>query len=188
MTNQPVLETERLLLRPFALSDAPRVQQLADDFAIADTTLNVPHPYEDGMAEEWISNHQQQYEKGELVNFAITLKGESSLIGAIGLVIGEKYKRAELGYWIGEKYWNCGYCTEAGRAVINFGFQQLDLNKIFAHYFSRNPASGKVLEKLGMVREGSLREHVLKGEKFEDLEAYGILRADWEIFILPPSG
>ena len=181
MTSQPTLETDRLFLRPFALSDAPRVRELACDFAIADTTLNVPHPYKDGMAEEWISTHLPKYETGELVNFAITVIESDLLIGAISMSINARFRRAELGYWVGEEYWNCGYCTEAARAVIKYGFSQLSLNKIVAHHISRNPASGRVMIKSGMRKEGSFREHVFKAGKFEDLEGYGILRSDWEV-------
>ncbi len=179
MKQQPVLETERLLLRPFELTDAPMIKLLAGDFAIADTTLLIPHPYEDGVAEGWIATHQQKYERCEAASFAITLKPDEDLIGTIHLVLNPRFKRAELGYWIGKKYWNSGYCTEAGRAVVEFGFQQLSLNKIFATHISRNPASGRVLKKLGMAKEGSFKEHVRKWDQFEDLEAYGILKSTW---------
>ena len=87
--------------------------------------------------------------------------------------------RAELGYWIGKPYWGQGYCTEAARATLDFGFEQLGLNRIFAHHFARNPASGRVMQKIGMTREGRLRQHVKKWDAFEDLELYGILKDHW---------
>jgi hypothetical protein len=86
MTEQPELRTERLLLRPFTVADAPVVQQLAGDRDIASTTLNIPHPYEDGMAEGWIGTHQQQFEGGESVIFAVVLHKDGALIGAISLM------------------------------------------------------------------------------------------------------
>ena len=174
MKNRPQIKTERLLLRPFELSDAPKVREMAGEKAIADTTLNIPYPYEKGMAEEWISTHQPKFETGELANFAVVLKATHELVGAIGLTINKKFKRAELGYWIGRQYWNNGYCTEAGHAIIKYGFDNLDLHKIIATYLTRNPASGKVMEKLGMTKEGIFKEHVIKWEKFEDLISYGI--------------
>ena len=180
MIEQPRIVSERLVLRPFSLSDAPEVQRLAGAWAIADTTLNIPHPYLDGMAEAWISMHAPNYESGELANFAITEKSDGTLMGAIGLVITRRFQRAELGYWIGKDYWNRGICSEAALAVIAFGFEQLALNKIIAHHLARNPASGRVMEKAGMVHEGTLRSHVIKGEVFEDLVAYRILRSEWE--------
>ncbi len=178
--NRPKIETERLLLRPFELSDGPRVKELAGDKAIPDTTLNIPYPYKDGMAEEWILTHQPKFETGELANYAIVLKSTQILIGAIGLVIDKRFNRAELGYWVAKKYWNKGYCTEAAEAMVEYGFHKLDLHKITATHISRNPASGKVMEKIGMKKEGFFKEHVIKWNKYEDIVNYGILRNEWE--------
>ncbi len=179
MPRQPTLETARLLLRPFRVADAADVQRLAGDFAVADTTLNIPHPYENGMAEKWIFNHRDWFERREQAIFAITLKMDGTLLGAVGLRIQREDQRAELGYWIGKSYWNQGYSTEAARAVLGFGFEQLALNRIDAHHFVRNPASGRVMQKLGMTHEGCLRQHVRKWDAFEDLELYGILKSQW---------
>lgn len=179
MKKRPTIETERLRLRPFQFSDADDVQRLAGDRAIADTTLNVPHPYEDGMAEEWIATHQPRFESGELFNLAVTLRTTGDLIGAIGLGIDQRFGRAELGYWIGKPYWNNGYCTEAGRAVLQYGFSVLGLHRIHASHLTRNPASGRVMQKLGMVHEGRARQHVRRWDAFEDLELYGILAEEW---------
>lgn len=179
MKERPTIETERILLRPFELSDAKDVQRLAGDRAIADTTLNIPHPYKDGTAEEWISTHQPKFEAGELLNFAIVLRTSSELVGAIGLRIVPRFERAELGYWIGRQYWKNGYCTEAGRAVLQYGFSVLKLNRVHASHFRRNPASGRVMQKMGMTHEGCARQHVKRWDSFEDLELYGILREQW---------
>lgn len=185
---QLTLWTERLQLRPFESSDSPRVQELAGDIAIADKTLNIPHPYEDGMAEEWISTHQSQYETGELANWAMILQSEKLLIGAIGLTFNQRFKRAELGYWLGKSYWSQGYCTEAARAVVNYGFDQLKLNKIVGMHFARNPVSGKIMVKVGMKKEGVLREHVIRWDNFEDLVCYGILEKEWHAGSLMKTG
>ena len=174
------LETKRILLRPFELSDGPRVKELAGDKAIADTTLNIPHPYQDGMAEEWILTRQSKFQAGESVNCAIILKSIQELIGAIGLIIDKRFNRAELGYWIAKEYWNQGYCTEASKAILKYGFLELDLHRITATHIISNPASGKVMEKIGMKKEGVLREHVIKWDKYEDVVSYGILRKEWE--------
>jgi RimJ/RimL family protein N-acetyltransferase len=179
MKERPTIETKRLVLRPFELSDAKDVQLLAGDRAIADTTLNIPHPYEDDMAEEWISTHQPKFETGELSNFAIVLRSSGKLIGAIGLRIVPRFERAELGYWIGKPFWKNGYCTEAAHAVLQYGFAVLKLNRIHASHFTRNPASGRVMQKIGMVHEGRARQHAKRWDMFEDLEFYGILREHW---------
>jgi [ribosomal protein S5]-alanine N-acetyltransferase len=178
MSHQPILETPRLRLRPFRMADGDDVRRLAGERAVAETTLNVSHPYEDGMAEKWISNHRDWFERGEQVVFAITLQPDGTLIGAVGLQIHREDRRGELGYWIGVHYWDHGYCTEAARAVIAFGFEQFGLNRIQACHFARNPASGRVMQKVGMLHEGSLRQHTRKWERFEDIEIYAILRSE----------
>lgn len=176
----PRLETERLILRPFDPADAKEVQRLAGDRAIADTTLNIPHPYVDGEAEKWISTHRPKFEAGEFATFALVLRDSGMLIGAMSLHFSQRFDRAELGYWIGRPYWNEGYCTEAGQAVLRYGFTEWKLNRIHANYLRRNAASGRVMQKLGMSREGVLRQHVKKWGKYEDIVVCAILREDWQ--------
>ena len=180
MTN-PTIESRRLILRPFDLSDAQDVQRLAGEHVIADTTLNIPHPYEDGMAEEWIASHEPGYEAGLRVTFAIVLRDDPQLIGAIGLTLDRDLDKGELGYWIGKPFWNLGYATEATTAVLEFGFGDLQLNRISARHLVRNPSSGRVMEKAGMLLEGTARQDTIKWGKYEDLALYGILREDWPL-------
>ncbi|MDH4110973.1 MAG: GNAT family N-acetyltransferase [Gammaproteobacteria bacterium] len=183
----PELETDRLVLRPFELTDAPAVQALAGARSIADVTLNVPHPYEDGMAEDWIAMHVPGFELGVLLPLAITLRGTAELAGAISLKIDPESNRAELGYWLGEPYWGRGYCSEAALAVLRYGFDELKLNRIHASHFARNPASGRVLQKIGMQHEGIARAHVRKWDGYEDLVLYGLLRDEWRQGCVYPS-
>jgi RimJ/RimL family protein N-acetyltransferase len=178
MKKIPRLETERLILRPFGPVDAAEVMRLAGDRAVADTTLNIPHPYKKGMAEEWISTHQECFEKDQGVAWAITRKSDSALVGAISLMEMAKGHQAGLGYWIGKPYWNQGYCTEAGKAVLSCAFSDLSLMRIHACHITRNPASGRVMQKIGMRHEGCRRQHVKKWDKAEDLELYGILKTE----------
>jgi len=181
MKQQPTFETERLLLRPFTLADAADVQRLAGDRAIAaNIGGNFPHPYEDGMAEEWISGHQEQYENGNAIQFAVVLRSDNSLIGTIALTVSQDAARAELGYWMGKDYWGQGYCTEAARPVVKYGFEVLELNRIHACHFGGNPASGRVMQKTGMKYEGCRRQHFCKWGEFEDCVDYAILRSEYE--------
>jgi ribosomal-protein-alanine N-acetyltransferase len=175
----PRLETARLLLRQFALSDAADVQRLAGDRAIADTTLMIPHPYEDGMAEQWIGTHAPKFDSGEQMTLAIILGESGHLVGAVSLSIDARFDRAELGYWVGKPYWGRGYCTEASRAVVDWGFRELRLNRVFATHFKRNPASGRVMQKLGMTEEGCLKQHIKKWDRYDDLVVYGMTRSEW---------
>lgn len=180
MTTQPILSTERLTLRPFTLDDAPRVQELAGNRDLASTTLNLPHPYEDGMAEQWIGGHQAQFESEQAVNYAIVLSSQNLLVGAISLMqINQRHQRAEIGYWVGKSYWNQGYCTEAAHAVLHYAFDVLGLKRVYAYHFPRNPASGRVMQKIGMRHEGCLRQHVERWGQWEYLEVYGILRDEY---------
>ena len=176
---QPIIETERLILRPFCLGDAKDVQRLAGERDIADTTLTIPHPYEDGMAEEWIAGEEAACKEGKAITLAITLRSDESLIGGIGFKIDRQHDRAELGYWVGKPFWNCGYATEAARALLAYGFRELALNRIHAAHMARNPASGRVMEKLGMLYEGTARQEMKKLGRYEDLVSYAILRDDW---------
>ncbi len=173
---QPVLRTARLRLRPFTAADAPDVQRLAGDPAVSDTALDLPHPFEDGMAEAWIGTHAAGISAGTLYIFAITSAESGTLLGAAGLMIEPGHRRAELGYWLGADFWGRGYATEASGAVIRHGFEQLDLHRIHASHLVRNPASGRVLQKLGMRREGRLRQHAWHRGGFEDLALFAILR------------
>lgn len=175
----PELNTDRLTLRAFSQEDAKNVQRLAGEKLIADTTLLIPHPYADGMSEEWIGTHAELFNKGTDYIFAITSRDTGELIGAIGMTINKKFNSGELGYWVGVPFWNKGYCTEAVNGLLKFGFTELKLNKILAHHFITNPASGKVLMKSGMKLEGTLRQHVRKNGRYLDIKTYGILKSEY---------
>lgn len=175
----PSIQTDRLLLRGFTTDDAADVRILAGAPEIARTTLNIPHPYEVGMAESWIQSHQRAYAEGAGIIFAICKQGKGQLLGAIGLTIQSVYRRAELGYWIALDSWGKGYATEAARAVVNFGFVKLKLNKIYATHMRQNTASGRIMQKIGMQQEGLLRQHVQKDGNYIDLVLYSILASEW---------
>jgi len=177
---QPVLLTPRLRLRAFDVADAPAVQRLAGDFAIADTTLSIPHPYPEGMAEAWLASLATAFAEGQQAVYAITDRASGEVVGAIGLILRREHDRAELGYWVGRPFWGRGFATEAARAMLEFGFHVLDLSRIYAGHFARNPASGRVLTKIGMRPEGTARSHVKRWGRSEDLVLYGILREEFE--------
>jgi RimJ/RimL family protein N-acetyltransferase len=179
VTGLPTLHTERLTLRSFDASDAPAVQRLAGDRLIAATTMNIPHPYDLKMAQEWIATHEDDWLQERAAHFAIASHVEGGLIGAVGLRLKLEHSTAELGYWIGKPYWGNGYATEAAKATVAFGFNDLRLNRIHARHFGGNPASGRVLQKTGMQYEGCLRQHVRKLGTIDDVELYGIIASEW---------
>lgn len=172
---RPTRTTERLFLRPLADADAGDVERLAGDRAVADTALNVPHPFEAGMAQAWIAADRASFEQGTAVTFALTRRSDRAFLGAIGLMQIAPGHQAELGYWIGAPFWGQGYATEAAREVVAYAFTELGLVRVHAHHLGRNPASGRVLRKVGMQHEGRLRHHVRRWGTFEDLDLYGVL-------------
>ena len=180
MPDRLVLQTARLVLRPYTLTDAPDLQRLIGDREVASTTTNIPHPYEDGMAEEWIKAQPDLFAQGHSVHFAITTHADDALIGGIGLRLTPTHQHGELGYWIGVPFWNHGYCTEAAQAVVTYGFETLALHRIHAYHMTRNPASGRIMQKIGMRYEGCLRQHICKWGVFEDAAVYGILKSEFD--------
>ena len=142
------------------------------------------------MAQEFIVSHCHHAttdNHNKDITFAITTKaaqgnegkGVSILVGTISLKNVVAKHLAELGYWIGQPYWGHGHATEAARAVLRHAFQELALERVWAQCLTRNPASGRVLQKIGMCHEGCQRSHVLKWGVLEDIELYGILKNEW---------
>jgi RimJ/RimL family protein N-acetyltransferase len=172
------IRTARLRLRPIAIEDAATVQRLAGRREVAAMTRSIPHPLSLTQAEEWVRTKQAEIAEGKAEVFAVVLESTGELIGAIGLHVDAEHRSAELGFWIGVDWWNQGYATEAASAVVRHGFQVLGLNRIHAHHMTRNPASGRVLEKAGMRREGLLRQAIRKWDNFEDVVVYAALRED----------
>jgi [ribosomal protein S5]-alanine N-acetyltransferase len=177
---QPTFETQRLILRPFQSTDASNVQELAGDMEVARTTLSIPHPYPDGAAESWIGSCRKRADDGEGFPFALISKESNTLIGCMSLNIDKSHVRGELAYWVGKPFWGNGYATEAAKQLIDFGFEDLLLNKIWAAAMTRNPASSNVMKKAGMRFEGEFKRHILKWDKFEDLVFYGLTRIEYE--------
>jgi len=176
MKHDPTLETARLKMRPYVESDIPELLPLIGTREVAATTLRIPYPYTENDARGFLAMVQDD----DKIWLAITLKNDGRQIGGIGLRIDREHHHAELGYWLGASYWRNGYATEAAREMVRYGFQDLGLHRIFASHFGHNPASGRVLQKLGMRPEGCQREHLRKWDQFVDSELYGILRHEWE--------
>jgi [ribosomal protein S5]-alanine N-acetyltransferase len=137
------MRTARLLLRTPVAADAARISLLAGDYEVASMTGTIPHPYSEQLAAEWIEGVHAG-EEGEV--FAILRSG--ALIGCVGYRAHGR-THAELGYWIGKPYWGMGYATEAARAVIPYAFEVGGLEYLTVGHFNNNPASGRVIAKLG---------------------------------------
>jgi RimJ/RimL family protein N-acetyltransferase len=166
-----------VVLRPFEPGDAPRVQLLAGERDVAETTAVIPHPYPEGAAAAWIARQAGDQAAGREYTYAITLSEDGLLVGAIGLRPAAT-EHEHLGYWIGRPYWGHGYATAAARAVIALAFSLLDLDLITASHLARNPASARVMEKCGMQPlRMETRDH--RGGQ-EEFCVRGITRDAWE--------
>lgn len=169
------------MLRPFTPEDAPRLARLAGKHRVADTTASIPHPYSPDQALQDIHKFNEEFQAGVGAYFAIALReSPDALIGCILLkLIDRRDEQGELGYWIDEAESGKGYVTEAGRAVLDYGFNVAGLHRISACHMTRNPASGRVLARLGMQQEGHLRQAAKKWGVFEDLLVWAILREEF---------
>jgi RimJ/RimL family protein N-acetyltransferase len=147
------LETERLLLRPQTADDIAGIVVLLNDYDIARNLANVPHPYTEADAQGFLGRWNAERASGAAYPFLVTRKPDHRPIGGCGLRRGERGVY-ELGYWLGKPYWGQGYASEAARRVAGFAFRELDVPVVKASYFHDNPASGRVLAKLGAVPAG----------------------------------
>ncbi|WP_353198960.1 GNAT family N-acetyltransferase [Sandarakinorhabdus sp.] len=148
---RPDLSTKRLSLRRPNDSDVNAIVSIVGDWEVARRLARVPHPYGPSDARFFL---EQVVPAGWV--WAITLHGFDVLLGVIGLSPDEAANTAELGYWLSPAHWGQGIATEAARAVVSFGFENLGLPVLQSGYFEDNPASGQVLRKLGFVETGRI--------------------------------
>ncbi len=165
-------------LRRLSLSDAPEIARLINNRKIWDNLRDfIPNPYgvEDG---EFFVNLTQKENPPQ--TFGIVLD-ETQLCGVIGLVIQQDVHRfsAEIGYWIGEEYWGKGIGTKAIQLMVDYGFNELSLNRIFSGVFEYNQPSLRILEKCGFVKEGILKKAVYKNGNFYDEHRYAIIKPEF---------
>lgn len=175
---EKTIETNRCILRLFTKEDAPEVVKLCNNYNLYKNTLNLPYPYSIEDATSWMEHHLDHFDNNKSFEFAITDKATGELYGAIALSNHQTFNNGEIGYWVGEEFWGNGYATEAAKAILEFAFIEKNYNKVFARCFHSNPASSRVIEKLGMKKEGILREQVKKCEEYLDLVYYGILKSE----------
>ena len=165
MQTFPILYTEHLKLRKLTIEDVERLVELANNKKISDRILNIPHPFREPDAVFRIGYIHRGFKSGVRYVFAITLKETDKFIGEIAVHLDDTNTTAELGYWIGEPYWNNGYMTEAIQAAVKFGFDQLDLHQLFATTDDDNPASSKALRRNGFKKVDSPNKMNLYGLK-----------------------
>lgn len=175
----PTLETPRLRLRKLSMRDAQDIFDYSQDPQVAryvlweaQTSLS--------EARSYIRFMLRKYRLGEPASWGIEWKETGRIIGTIGFMwIQRDNAAAEVGYSLSRAYWNRGIMTEALSALLRYGFRSMNLNRIEAQHETENPASGAVMRKCGMQREGTLRQRLLNKGRFVDVELYAILRRDF---------
>ncbi len=176
---EPTITTARLTLRAPEMRDADAWEAICRPIEVARGTLRMPHPYPKGGAADWFNLNREARVRGERCSF-LMLDRDDTIVGMASLDIAPEHRHAELGYTVAMDHWGKGYATEAARAVVDFGFQSLDLVRIHAGYYLSNPASGRVLEKLGFVHEGTRPKFYLRLGEWMDLALMRLLREEWD--------
>lgn len=175
-----ILETERLLLRPFRPVDLDSLHEYASDAEV--TRYMIWGPNRDrAESARFLKDAIDSFENGPQFSFAVERRMDCRLIGSIGLSItSETHREAEVGYCYRKDAWGQGYATEAARRALEFGFDVLTLHRIFATCRPVNAASAHVLQKIGMKQEGFLRRHRFAKGEWQDSLLFAILQDEWE--------
>lgn len=180
----PSLDTSRLRLRPFGDADADALFALHSNASVL-RYWDAPPWSEQGRAERFIAACRQMAAEGTGARLAADRAADGTFIGWCSLTRwNPDHRSASMGYCFVEAAWGHGYATEAARALLEWSFDTLDLNRVQAETDTRNAASARVLEKLGFVREGTLREDCVVNGEVSDSWVYGLLRREWQ----PSSG
>lgn len=171
----------RVYLKTFDLVEADRLAENANDYDIAYNIARIgdfPYPYQKSDALYFVEAAIQKFYAKSEFHFGIHTQ-ETGLMGACVIKnIDFDNKKAEIGYWIGKKYWGRGYAKEALRLLISFGFNFIDLNKIYALTFAFNERSINLLNSLNFSKDGTLRQNVLQADKFIDESLFSLLKND----------
>ncbi|MDQ0060535.1 GNAT family N-acetyltransferase [Paenibacillus harenae] len=173
-----ILQTDRLILREFTSEDVQAVHNYASDIEVCRYTDWGPNTLDDTRAfiEDVIASQSEQPRNQFTV--AIAVKESNSLIGACSIIKKEALQ-GEMGYVLNRDYWGHGFASEAAKAMLSFGFKELKLHRICATCRPQNKGSFRVMEKLGMRKEGHFREHLFFKEKWHDSFLYSILSSEY---------
>jgi ribosomal-protein-alanine N-acetyltransferase len=175
----PTLDTPRLVLRRMVMADSGDIFDYSSDPEVSRHVLWEPHrSLQDSRA--YLRFIQRQYRGNEPSSWGIVWRESGHVIGTIGFMWWNRENRsAEIGYSLHRAFWGKGIMTEALAAAVSFGFERMSLHRIEAQHTLGNPASGRVMEKCGMAKEGILRGRLYNRGAFWDVALYAILEDDW---------
>jgi len=169
-----------IILRPLVQEYAPIIAEYCNNYNIFKSTLSLPYPYTLEHAESWIATAQENVRGEKSFEFAIIEPTSGEVVGAVGLSYHKENRKGELGYWIAEQYWGKSYGTAAAEAMLKFAFQEKNYHKVFGRFLINNPASGRIMQKIGMKEVGVFVDDVYKEDKFETVHYYEILQSEWK--------
>jgi len=183
MPERPTLHAGGLIFRAGTPDDADEIALLANDPLVSQNLLTMPFPYTRDDAVKWLEMTRADHDAGKSTGFLITrphpdASAKPEIVGAVGIRLEPAHRRGEMGYWLGRKFWGQGYATIAARTLITHIFATTDLHRIYANHFIGNEVSGRVMEKVGMKREGVLRGGTCKQGVNRDVVLYAIVRGD----------
>ena len=178
MFSMPEISTDRLILRRMTMKDAQDIFEYSRDPEVARHVLWTAQKHI-SEAKEYVRYMTKRYRDDLPSSWGIIDKESGRLVGTIGyMAFSEENASVEIGYSLARWLWGKGLATEALRAVIDYTFEAMDINRIEAQHELTNPSSGRVMEKCGMKKEGILRQRLYNKGKFVDVALYSILRED----------
>ncbi len=184
----PILHTARLRLRPVADADAASLFAMHSSSHVL-RYWDSPPWKERTRAQRFISASRRMADEGSGARVAVDRVSDGAFLGWCSLSgWNPDYRSASLGYCFDHAAWGHGYATEAAHAVLQWAFDTLDLNRVQAEADTRNLASVRVLEKIGFVREGMLREDCVVDGVVSDSWVFGLLRREWRPSVVPTPG
>ena len=172
--------TERLFIREYRKTDIDSFLKVIRQPGIYATTYGIPQGYSRFRAEWWLKTIKENMRSNIAYEFGVFMRKTGRYIGNVGLInVSFEHNRADISYYIDKDYMNNGYATEAAQEMLKYGFEKFGFNKIQGVCMSCNPASRRVMEKIGMKFEGTLRQDLLKDGIYYDIDRLSILKSEY---------
>ena len=177
---------QRIVLRPHSEANFERLHAWRNDVELQELSSPSVSSYTEEQTRDTLARWMRR-DRTDIIHFAIHLAVTQQIIGFLHIAMIEpEHMRCRIGIVVGERHlWGRGYGSESLRCALDYCFDELDMNRVSAETYASNPRSAALLEKVGFVREGTMRESVRKNGEFVDEYQYGLLRSDW---LQPRSG
>jgi [ribosomal protein S5]-alanine N-acetyltransferase len=173
------LSTKRLCLRPLQPHDAPQVQRILGQSAVVTQMIGYPHPPPADEGNRWVTQHLALMQQDARQTWAVTRCGTDTLRGTLTLRYEWRTSLAELSYWLDAALWGQGWMSEAAGAVLGYAFRGGRVHRVYARSFAENTASRRVLDRIGMMHEATMRQSVRADGRYRDIAWYGALKSEY---------